>query len=95
MATHREIIRDASGEVLAEMCVRSPLSDEERATMAEYFTWVRSQLPEPTPEQVERQRLAGQRNHDRLVRLGVGTHDRYDRQVCAGCTAPTSREADR
>lgn len=37
-----EILRDpATGKPLASVCLRAPITDEERATLVEYFLWLR------------------------------------------------------
>jgi hypothetical protein len=37
-----EILHDpATGEPLASVCLRAPITDDERATLVEYFLWLR------------------------------------------------------
>lgn len=48
----REIIRNEAGEVVAELCVSAPLSDEERSAFAELAEFVRKLQQERDPENV-------------------------------------------
>ena len=41
MSTYEVIHDPATGEPLASVCLRAPITDEERAVLVEYFLWQR------------------------------------------------------
>ena len=50
MSTY-EIIRDAQGKELASVCLKEPITDDERAALVEYFTLLRDRRrSQATPE---------------------------------------------
>ena len=64
-----EVLRDDKGELLATVCLTSPPTDEERATLVEYFTWLRDRIPPLTPEQEAKQDASMARIRERNKRL--------------------------
>jgi hypothetical protein len=62
-----EYIRDADGTVLGSVCVTTPLTDDERAAMAELFAFVRDKAKREDPHNVraDKQRRALDRVHKR------------------------------
>ena len=69
--TVREVIYDDDGEPLLATCVEEPLTNEQREAPRALALWVRERIPAPTPEQIERQQAANERNRQRLERLGI------------------------
>lgn len=67
--THREVIRDENGEVLIAVCVRQPLTDEERGALAELARIARAKQEREDPDGLrgDRQRRKLDRLHHRVT----------------------------
>lgn len=68
--SRREVLRDSDGNVVAAFCTDAEISDEERAGLTEFFTWVRDHADELiTPEMAARQDASRERLRQRTARL--------------------------
>lgn len=74
----RQVIRDATGEVIAATCVTEPLTDEEQAALVEVAEAARRRFAERDADGAlsARQALARERSRERLRRLRAGSTGR-------------------